>query len=72
MAVATPRNQDYILGTHDEPNGGLDLPRWLAELGFDSKSRRVILDVVEPSNYLWQWSKAFVEVGFSVWGNLAS
>ena len=48
-----------------EPDIGLDLPRWLGELGFEVRSLRPIIDVVPPTNELWQWPKAFVEVGLS-------
>jgi hypothetical protein len=46
-----------------EPDIGLDLPRWLAELGFEIRSLQPILDVVDPSNFVWLWPKAFVETG---------
>jgi SAM-dependent methyltransferase len=46
-----------------EPDVGLDLPIWLEELGFETRSLRPIIDVVPASNFVWQWPKAFVEVG---------
>jgi SAM-dependent methyltransferase len=46
-----------------EPDIGLDLPRWLEELGFEIRSLRPILEVARPADYLWQWPKAFVDVG---------
>jgi len=46
-----------------EPDIGLDLPRWLGELGFDVRSLNPIVDIVPPSHFVWQWPKAFVEVG---------
>lgn len=46
-----------------EPDVGLDLPRWLGELGFDLRSITPIVDVVPASNFAWQWPKAFVDVG---------
>jgi SAM-dependent methyltransferase len=49
--------------TGGEPDIGLDLPRWLEELGFEIRTLTPIVDVVSPSNYLWQWPRAFVEVG---------
>ncbi len=49
--------------TGGEPDVGLDLPRWLAELGFETRSLRTIIEVVPPSSYLWQWPKAFIDVG---------
>jgi len=46
-----------------EPDIGLDLPRWLEELGFDLKRLHPIIDVVTPKSYTWQWPKAFEQVG---------
>ena len=46
-----------------EPDIGLDLPRWLAELGFEVQTLHPIVDVVSPADYAWQWPKAFVDVG---------
>lgn len=46
-----------------EPDIGLELPRWLAELQCEVRSLRPIIDVVPPSNFIWQWPKSFVEVG---------
>src|SRR5262249_45021668 len=46
-----------------EPDIGLDLPRWLEELGFEVRSLQPILDVVPATNFVWEWPKAFIEVG---------
>jgi SAM-dependent methyltransferase len=46
-----------------EPEIGLDLPRWLGELGFDIRSLTPIMDVVTPADFVWQWPRAFVDVG---------
>lgn len=46
-----------------EPNIGLDLPRWLGELGFEIRSLRPIVDVVAPSNFVWNWPKTFIQAG---------
>ena len=46
-----------------EPDIGLDLPRWLEELGFENRSLRPIIDVIPASDFLWQWPKAFIDVG---------
>ena len=45
-----------------EPDIALDLPRWLAELGFEIQSLRPIVDIVQPSNFVWRWPQSFVEV----------
>ena len=46
-----------------EPDVGLDLPRWLEELGFDLRGLTTIMDVVTPSNFVWQWPRTFMDVG---------
>ena len=46
-----------------EPDIALDLPAWLAELGFELRSLTPIVDVVPPSAFAWQWPKSFVQVG---------
>ncbi len=46
-----------------EPDVGLDLPRWLSELGFETRSIRPIIDVVPASHFVWQWPRAFIDVG---------
>jgi SAM-dependent methyltransferase len=46
-----------------EPDIGLDLPAWLAELGFEIRALNPLVDVVSPSSFVWQWPKAFVGVG---------
>jgi SAM-dependent methyltransferase len=46
-----------------EPDVGLDLPRWLAELGFELCSLRPIMEIVPPSSPWWEWPKVFQDVG---------
>jgi SAM-dependent methyltransferase len=46
-----------------EPDIGLDLPRWLEELGFEIRARSPITEAVGPADHVWQWPRAFVEVG---------
>lgn len=46
-----------------EPDVGLNLPRWLEETGFRIRSLRPILDIVAPSDDIWQWPKSFLEIG---------
>lgn len=46
-----------------EPDVGLNLPRWLDETGFQIRSLRPILDIVAPSDDVWQWPKSFLEIG---------
>ena len=46
-----------------EPNIGLNLPVWLRELGFELQALNPIIDVVPPTNFVWRWPTAFVQVG---------
>lgn len=46
-----------------EPDVGLDLPRWLEELGFEIRSMAPIVDVIRPNDFTWQWPRTFVDVG---------
>ncbi|MEW5701303.1 MAG: methyltransferase domain-containing protein [Candidatus Zixiibacteriota bacterium] len=46
-----------------EADIGLDLPIWLGELGFEIRSLESIIEIVRPTDFVWQWPKAFVEVG---------
>jgi len=46
-----------------EPDIGLDLPRWLTELGFEIRALNPIVDVVRPTDFTWQWPRTFMDVG---------
>jgi ubiquinone/menaquinone biosynthesis C-methylase UbiE len=46
-----------------EPDIGLRLPRWLEELGFELRSARPLIDVVQPDQLSWTWLETFVDVG---------
>jgi len=46
-----------------EPDIALALPQWLAELGFEVKAVKPLVEVVAPSNFVWEWPAAFVQVG---------
>ncbi|HXY50482.1 MAG TPA: methyltransferase domain-containing protein [Terriglobales bacterium] len=46
-----------------EPDIGLRLPRWLEELGFELRSARPIIEVVQPDHLSWIWLATFVDVG---------
>jgi len=46
-----------------EPDIGRALPDWLEEAGFRVVSLRPFIDVLTPADDLWQWPKAFVDVG---------
>jgi ubiquinone/menaquinone biosynthesis C-methylase UbiE len=48
-----------------EPDIGLDLPRWLEELGFEVRERRPIVESPRPGDFLWQWPRAFVDTGIA-------
>lgn len=69
----TPRSPDFEAfvsavierwrASGGEPDVGLDLPRWLEELGFDIRSLTTIMEVVPVSNFMWQWPRTFMDVG---------
>lgn len=44
-----------------DPDIALEIPGWLEELGFDVRALTPIVDVVRPSNYVWQWPATFLE-----------
>jgi SAM-dependent methyltransferase len=46
-----------------EPDIGLQLPGWLAALGFEVRSLRLHAEAPRPAEFFWQWPKAFVDVG---------
>jgi ubiquinone/menaquinone biosynthesis C-methylase UbiE len=46
-----------------EPDVGLDLPRWLVELGFEVRDMRPLIEIVRPADFVTQWPNAFVGVG---------
>jgi SAM-dependent methyltransferase len=49
--------------TGGEVEIGTSIPQWLGELGFTIESARPLIEIVGPSDYFWQWPKAFVDVG---------
>jgi SAM-dependent methyltransferase len=55
-----------------EPDIGVNLPMWLKELGFEIKSLIPIVDIVSPSNFVWQWPKTFVQSGLRRFVSLGS
>jgi hypothetical protein len=46
-----------------EPDIGLELPGWLGALGFEIRVLAPLCEVAKPADFVWQWPKAFVEVG---------
>ena len=70
MAPRSPEIEEYVRAVMaswrangGEPDIGLDLPLWLEELGFATKTLHPIIDVVPASNFVWQWPAAFIQVG---------
>jgi SAM-dependent methyltransferase len=45
-----------------EPDIALDLPGWLEELGCGIVSARPIVHIAGPSDPVWEWPKAFIDV----------
>jgi SAM-dependent methyltransferase len=46
-----------------EPDIALSLPSWLEEFGFELRSARPIIDIVQPDHLKWGWLRSFVEIG---------
>jgi len=70
LAPPTPEIEEFVRlvmqswrASGGEPDVGLQLPRWLDETGFALRSLRPIVDVVAPSDDIWRWPAAFLEVG---------
>ena len=70
LAPPTPEAEEFVRLVMEswragggEPDVGLELPRWLEESGFALRALRPYVDVVAPSDDIWQWPKAFLEVG---------
>jgi SAM-dependent methyltransferase len=70
LAPRLPELEEYVQAVMEswradggEPDIGLELPAWLRDLGFELKSLNPIIDIVPASNYVWEWPKAFIEVG---------
>lgn len=51
--------------TGGEPDIALFLPRWLEELGFELRSLRPIVDILQLDHPKWGWLRSFVDVGRS-------
>lgn len=70
IAPRCPELEEFVAGVMKswraqggEPDIGLSLPHWLAELGFTIRSMQPIVEVASPSDYVWHWPRSFVEVG---------
>jgi SAM-dependent methyltransferase len=70
LAPPTPEIEEFVglvmkswRANGGEPDVGLQLPRWLDESGFAIRSLRPIVDVVAPSDPIWQWPRSFLEIG---------
>ena len=46
-----------------EPDIALALPSWLRELGFEIRGLRPLVEIAATSSFVWQWPRAFVDVG---------
>ena len=46
-----------------EPDIALELPAWLAGLGFHIKAMNPIVEVISPNSFAWEWPSAFVQSG---------
>lgn len=46
-----------------EPDIGLDLPRWLTELGLEVRTLAPRGEIARPGDFVWHWPRSFVEIG---------
>lgn len=46
-----------------EPDIGLALPRWLHELGLEVLELKALSEAARPTDPVWRWPNAFVDVG---------
>lgn len=46
-----------------EPDIGLELPRWLMELGMEIRTLAPIAELARPTDPVWEWPRAFVDTG---------
>ena len=70
LAPPTPEMEEFVRlvmeswrASGGEPDVGLHLPRWLDETGFAVRFLRPVVDIVAPSDDIWQWPKSFLEIG---------
>jgi SAM-dependent methyltransferase len=70
LAPRSPEHEEFVRAVTEswrasggDPEVGFDLPRWLQEAGFAIRSLDPVIDVVPPSDFVWQWPKAFVYSG---------
>jgi SAM-dependent methyltransferase len=70
LAPRSPELEEFVTiviatwrASGGEPDVGLDLPRWLREVGFEIRALEPIIDVVPASSFVWEWPKSFVDVG---------
>jgi SAM-dependent methyltransferase len=77
MAPRSPELEEFVQVVMEswrtnggEPDIGLELPRWLAELGFETKSLRPLIEIVPATNFLWHWPTSFIHVSLARLVNL--
>jgi ubiquinone/menaquinone biosynthesis C-methylase UbiE len=70
LSPRSPEFESFVLevmaswrASGGEPDIGLDLPRWLGELGFEVRSLTPLQDAARPGDHVWQWPRAFVASG---------
>ncbi|HEX8945561.1 MAG TPA: methyltransferase domain-containing protein [Gemmatimonadaceae bacterium] len=66
LAPRAPRFEEFVAvvmkswrDAGGEPDIALDLTQWLAADGFRITSLRPIVDIVSPTDFVWQWPHAF-------------
>jgi SAM-dependent methyltransferase len=46
-----------------EPDIGLRMPEWMGESDLEITSITPIIEIITPADFMWQWPKAFIDVG---------
>ncbi len=70
LSPRSPEFEDFVgavmaswRASGGEPDVGLDLPRWLGELGCEVLEQRAIAEIAVAGDHVWQWPREFVRVG---------
>ena len=45
------------------PDVGLEIPRWLREMGCEITWMRTVTELIRPADPLWQWASTFIRTG---------
>ncbi len=70
LAPRSPELEEFVAAvmtswreSGGEPDVALDLPGWLEQAGCRIESLQLIVDIVRPISYTWQWPARFIASG---------